>query len=221
MNHKFATADIVNEAKIALMRRFVLVSDESEFAFTADGSQVLVTVKNSVYSLNVSKLMSKWCSASIKRFINCSLSEVQDYYNRKEARKQAKRDQAKAERQALKDEALANSEPNVRGNFKAGAIFYTQYGYDCTLTDFYKVVSVKGMTAEIVEIGHKVVSSDRMYEEIIPDPSRIVGEPQKIRLTLYRDYNGKASFRGAINGRYHLSKYTEGHTHSNSVPGSY
>jgi hypothetical protein len=221
MNHKFATSDIVTEAKIFLARHYVEIPAEVETAFTANGSEVLLAIGSDVYSMNVSKLMSKWCTSNAKCFTNSTISDVQAYFARKEAKKQAKRDQAKAERQALKEEALANSEPNARGYFKAGAILVSQYGYDCTLTDFYKVLSVKGMTAEIVEIGHKVVSSDRMYEEIIPDPSRIVGEPQKIRLTVYRGCNGKACFSGAINGRYHLSKYTEGHTHCNSVPGSY
>lgn len=67
---------------------------------------------------------------------------------------------------------------------QVGDIFHCGWGYEQTQCDFYQVVSKKGITVELVEIGSKTVEGtqghDCEYQQA--DPSRVIGEPFKKRL---------------------------------------
>ena len=65
-----------------------------------------------------------------------------------------------------------------------GKIFYSSWGYEQTNIDFYKVIEVSpsGKTITLQPIGSKVQEVEGFCSEyVVPDESKIKGEPLKNR----------------------------------------
>lgn len=70
-------------------------------------------------------------------------------------------------------------------DLQVGDVLVSSWGYDQTNVDYYLVQKRIGKSmVQIVEIGAKTVSDDTFYSShVLPNPSRIIGEPMKKRVT--------------------------------------
>lgn len=133
---------------------------------------------------------------------NRDKEHVEDYFNRlviaMDTAELAKKSQ-KDEENALKKEAANSSE---RGHYKVGNIFYVSFGYNMTLVEFYKVVSVKGCTVELIKVCSDTVERNGGGNGKCVPSDRLNGESFKIRI---RFSDGK--WGGKAEGHY-LYAYT-------------
>lgn len=58
---------------------------------------------------------------------------------------------------------------NYKHNIEVGDIFLTSWGYDQTNVDFYEVIGVLDKSVVVVEVGQKMIRSDRGSEYVVPD----------------------------------------------------
>lgn len=65
---------------------------------------------------------------------------------------------------------------------EVGDVVSTCWGYDQTNVEYYKVTKLIGKTmVEIVEIGQQVRYDAMDQGECIPDPSNVIGKPQRVK----------------------------------------
>ncbi len=73
-----------------------------------------------------------------------------------------------------------------------GKIFYSSWGYEQTNIDFYKVVEVSksGKSVSLQQIGSQIVGINGFCsEEVIPDESKLIGQPLTNRRLIETGYN--------------------------------
>jgi len=93
---------------------------------------------------------------------------------------------------------------------KVGDIYVNSWGYDETRVDFYKVLSVKGSFAEIVEIGSKTSDDyDGFYHKSFAAPDLVTGKPMRKKIGEYgfkiNSYSTASKWDGT--GRHETGPY--------------
>ena len=94
---------------------------------------------------------------------------------KKEKNNSGARNKRIADEKSQKKEALNN----FQSKLTSGTILTASWGYDQTNVEFYEVISVKGMTATIQEIGQDYFEDGFMSGSTKPDRSKKVGQPIK------------------------------------------
>ena len=117
-----------------------------------------------------------------------AIKQAQQAEERERTRKSI-RSQEMARRRKERSEKAIQAAKTV----KAGDIFYCSWGYDQTNIDFYEVVSVSGLTAEIRAINSSETEDGFMCGKSSPVPHSFSGEPMKKRI---QSYSGEPYFSG-------------------------
>lgn len=96
-----------------------------------------------------------------------------------------------------------------RYGLMVGDILYDVWGYSMTIVSYYKIKKILSpCKIEIIEIGHKLVSSDRGGgEEVLPDPDNELREP--IIKTITKDRYNRDGWHVKINSSVSLTKWDE------------
>jgi hypothetical protein len=105
-----------------------------------------------------------------------SIAKEKNYADARQGRK----DDEKREREILK---------TLKPTLAVGDILVSSYGYDQTNKDFFQIVSVKGKTALVQEIGQHVEEDGYMSGRAMPNSSSKKGKPFK-KLICLRSYDG-------------------------------
>lgn len=89
-----------------------------------------------------------------------------------------KRTKERAEFKAQQKEQRSKDREAFKAALKPGVILYDSWGYEQTNVEFYVVVSVKGSTVEIQELGHKQDGEATSWAScyVIPDLDNRMGE---------------------------------------------
>ena len=81
-----------------------------------------------------------------------------------------------------------------KANVKVGDVFVSSGGYEQTNVTFYRIVTVKNVSVEIVELGENRKYTGHMCGETVPVLSDVTTECKTVRIRV--DGNGKVSFKG-------------------------
>lgn len=114
----------------------------------------------------------------------------QDYRNKNISKEEASKLIGELLAKKKNGENTTERKPKVEEDspVKVGDIYHRSFGYDMTLNTFYKVLSVRGKKAQVVEVGTKWVSGEQGYTgSVIAVPEKEI--PDTITTALIRTDN--------------------------------
>ena len=95
-------------------------------------------------------------------------AEIEFCHSESEAKRLIENLIKKYERMVERRNERKEQRAKFKHDLKVGDILYSSWGYDQTNIDFYLVKAISDKSVKIVEIGQKIVDSDRCNDYVVP-----------------------------------------------------
>ena len=134
------------------------------------------------YSNEVKPIVRIFKGKQSKPFINYYYSTVEKAEARIQVEKNAT--ERRINEEAAEQAKLKAAKTNFKSSFSEGSILTGSWGYDQTNVEFYEVLSVKGMSVVLQEIGQSIEEDGFCSGRTMPNTNIRKGSPVKKRICI-------------------------------------